>query len=126
MQAECPCRGRDIAVVFGQHALQVFPFQALGVQWAIRGRRQLVLGGVAVVRPEQGAHHVVGADRLGPVVGRAALDRLDRGGDRGEAREQQDRYVRLPLAQGFDQAEAIVLAQLEVEHDACEWFAGEV
>ena len=55
--------------------------------------------------------------RLHHEVVRAAVDRLDRVLDRAVPREHHDRQQRVGLAQVLQDLEAVVLTQLEVEHD---------
>ena len=62
-------------------------------------------------------HDLIGVDRLGEIVPRAALDRLDRGRDRRVAGQEQDAQLRIELQQLRDQRKAVVLAELQIEHD---------
>ncbi len=50
--------------------------------------------------PERGLFDVVGVRRLRQIVGGAELDRLDRGGDAGEAGQHDDPHRRVVRVQG--------------------------
>src|SRR5690606_29837915 len=102
----------NVEVGGGQRFVDVLPLQGLD-RGLPPGQFDLGIAAFAV----EGRLDVVGVGRLGQVVVRAELDRLDRGGDAGVAGEHHDQHVRIVCVQRLDAGQPRTAAgQLEIDH----------
>ena len=109
--------GGDVAIVFFQHALQVFPSEAFERKWVVfqRGFGQISGGGLVFEKTVQNGVDVGG---LGQVFASTQFDGTDGGVDAGIACEDDDFGVGKALMQFWQQLQAAVFAQIQVQNDA--------
>ena len=109
--------GGDVAVVFFQHALQVLPSEAFEGEWVVFqwGFGQSFLGDGVFEKAMQDGVDVGG---LGQVFARAKLDGADGRVDAGIACEDDDFGVGEALMQLWQQFQAAVFAQIQIQNDA--------
>ena len=117
MHVEGAGGGGDVAVVFFQHALQVFPSEAFERKWVVFqwGLGQGFLGDGVFEKAMQDGVDVGG---LGQVFARAKLDGADGRVDAGIACEDDDFGIGEALMQLWQQFQAAVFAQIQIQNDA--------
>ncbi|MNM92908.1 hypothetical protein D3C81_1052600 [compost metagenome] len=110
MHAQGAGSGGDVAFVLGQHALDVFPLQA------VHGHRVFRHQAVEVgVFGQQRGQYVVGVGRFAQVVAGAALDRFDGGGNARITGEDHHAHFRVHFQQLGQQHQAGIAVHLQVQ-----------
>lgn len=99
-----------VEIALDQRLVDIFPFQRLDQLAAVQRH-----GGIALALAER-LLDIVGVGRLGEIVRRAQLDRLDGGGDAGEAGQHDDAGFGVEAVHRLHAAEAGGRAQLQVDH----------